>query len=816
MSKVVYAVDGMYCAACVSRVEAAVLGLPSVQSATADLLQGTLTIESNPGPAPATELRHAVTTAGFDLPDLTTSLTVQGMRCASCIGRIESGFSGFDGVASVRAHLLQASVEFALDQPKTQGLIERIQGRLRALGYEPAPRVGPREGLAASPAVSWRQNLAFIADKKLLISALFTVPLLLPMLAPMLGDNAWFWEPEPWLQALLCAIVLFYGGSQFFVFAGKALRARTANMDVLVVTGTSAAFGLSLYELTTVDAAGSADLYFETAAVVVTFILAGRRLEAFAKRRTLSAIASLRRLRPDEITLVIDGELTAVPLEAVRVGDIVRVSPGEAVPVDGTVLNGRAWVDESAISGESMPVDLGPGGLVREGSVVTNSQLEVRAEAVGRASTVGRIVEALESAQTSKAPIQHQVDRVAAIFVPVVLGVAALTVLGWWLGSGDIAPAVLNAVAVLVIACPCALGLATPAAIMVGVGAGAKAGILVKDAGALEAGTTIDTVIFDKTGTLTEGRPALTHVLPVPGLAPAELLQLAASLQRASEHPLAKAICEAALGQNLSLAPVTDFVADAGLGVRGTIARRPLRIGRLTYLGARNVPRGLADRAVELERSGHTVVWLGERAGDVGDATTEPLTLGAIALRDTRRKDATDALNLLLQRGLEIEVLSGDNQPATATLCRELGIERFSAGLLPDEKAARVLELRREGRKVAMVGDGINDAPSLAAADLGLAMACGTDIAIQAAHMTLMRSSPLLVSAALEIAQAAHRKIWQNLFWAFCFNVIGIPLAALGLLNPMLAGAAMALSSVAVIGNALRLRHWQPSPPPPA
>jgi Cu+-exporting ATPase len=642
------------------------------------------------------------------------------------------------------------------------------------------------------------------------------------------------WMVPAWLQCLLAAPVQFGFGARFYRGALLALRAGSGNMDLLVALGTSAAFGLSL--VLWWKAPGEPDhLYFESAAVVITLVLLGKWLEARAKRQTLSALDGLRRLRPETARVRRDGAEITVPLNQLQVGDACVVRPGERLPADGLIIEGRTHLDESLLTGESLPVAREVGATVTGGALNSEGLIVVRTTAVGAETQLSRIVRLVESAQEKKAPMQQLVDRVSAVFVPVVVGIAIVAGLGWLAVSGDVETAVLHAVSVLVIACPCALGLATPATLMVGTGLAARRGILVRDAQALEALRTVRLVAFDKTGTLTEGRPRLVRALTAadtaaPGYgdhsdrrdlvtaSTSELLTLSASLQAGSEHPLARAVMEAAQAQGLGTRPVSELRAVPGRGIEGqwlTEGARggcvTLRLGSTRWLQELGVSPGpLAAAAQADTEAGHSVSWL-TREDDRGREL-----LGLLAFGDAPKPGAARAIAQLQRHGLRTVMISGDHAGAAAAVAHALGIQEVRAEVLPGEKAEVIHALRRTlgpGQGIAMVGDGINDAPALAAADVGLAMAGphgGTDLAIESAGLTLMRGDPAQVMQAWALSVSIRRKLTQNLFWAFAYNVVGIPLAALGLLSPVVAGAAMALSSVSVVSNALLLRRWQP------
>jgi P-type Cu+ transporter len=655
------------------------------------------------------------------------------------------------------------------------------------------------------------------------VAALLAAPLLLPMLFAPFGIDAML--DGRW-QCLLATPVQFVLGARFYRAAWSALRARTGNMDLLVALGTSAAYGLSVYELLA-HGSDTTHLYFEASAVVVTLVLLGKWLEARAKRQTTAAIRALQALRPERAIVRRDGREVQLPIAEVRVGDEVVVRPGERIAVDGRVVEGESEIDASLVTGESLPVAVAPGARVIGGSVNGSGALLVGTTAIGAESTLARIVRLVESAQAKKAPIQRLVDRVSAVFVPVVVAIAFVTLLGWGFGSGDWQHAILCAVAVLVIACPCALGLATPTALMAGTGAAARRGILVQDAEALERARAIEVVAFDKTGTLSVGRPQLERLGPAPGESGSEVLGWAAALQSHSEHLLARAvhdaavldaaavhdaaICDAATreharsatGEHARSVVAVDLRTLPGRGVSGTIDGRALIFGNARLMREHGVDLApLADANREAERDGRTVSWL----ADVGPA---PRLLGLFAFEDAPKPSARAAVQCLLGSGLQVVLVTGDNAASARAFAAQVGIASVHAEVLPADKAAVVDALRAGGRHVAMVGDGINDAPALAAADVGMAMASGSDIAMHAAGITLMRGEPMLVADAIEISRRAVAKIRQNLFWAFAYNVVGIPLAALGLLSPVIAGAAMAASSVSVVANSLLLRRWQ-------
>ncbi|MBC7376203.1 MAG: copper-translocating P-type ATPase, partial [Burkholderiaceae bacterium] len=637
------------------------------------------------------------------------------------------------------------------------------------------------------------------------ISTALTLPLVTPMLLQLFGIE---WMLSGWLQLALATPVQFWLGARFYRAGWNALRAGSGNMDLLVALGTSAAFGLSLYLLLMHAAHGMPHLYFEASAAVITLVLLGKWLEGRAKRQTMAAIHALNALRPATARVRRDGMEIELPIEQVVVGDCVLVRPGERLAVDGEVLEGHSHVDESLITGESLPVEKAVGDRVTGGSMNAEGVLMVKTLAVGAETTLARVIRMVENAQAAKAPIQRIVDRVSAVFVPVVLGTALLTLLGWVMATGNWEQALINAVAVLVIACPCALGLATPTAIMAGTGVAAQHGVLIKDAQSLELAHGVTTVTFDKTGTLTQGRPTLLALHAAAGSSRDEVLRLSAALQKTSEHPLAHAVMDVVRAEQLPVPDAQNAKALPGRGLAGSVRGQRLSLGNSRMLRELGVePGALAVEAARLEGEGGTISWLIHQETEGGAANL----LGLLAFGDTVKDTARDAVSRLHELGIETVMLTGDNQGSALAVGRALGITQIHAEVLPGDKAALVQQLRATGKVVAMVGDGINDAPALAAADVGIAMATGSDVAMETAGITLMRGDPRLVAASLDISRQTYATIKRGLFWAFFYNLVGIPLAAMGLLNPMIAGAAMAFSSVSVVANALLLRRWRPN-----
>ena len=722
-------------------------------------------------------------TTTFDLP-------IGGMTCASCAGRVERALGKVPGVQSVSVNLAneRAHIE-VLGQMDPAVLIAAVD----KAGYTATL---PQSETATEASQAQRLHHERWA---LLLTILLALPLVLPMLAQPFGVH---WMLPAWVQFALATPVQFIFGARFYIAAWKAVRAGAGNMDLLVAIGTSAGYGLSMYEWLTAPAGSMPHLYFEASAVVIALVLLGKYLESRAKRQTASAIRAQEALRPERAIRVVDGREEDVAISALKLGDQVLVKPGERFPVDGEVVDGQSHADEALISGESLPVPKQPGDKVTGGAINGEGRLLVRTLALGAESVLARIIRLVEDAQAAKAPIQKLVDRVSQVFVPTVLVLALITLLGWWLYGAALETAIINAVAVLVIACPCALGLATPTAIMAGTGVAARHGILIKDADALERAHAVSVVVFDKTGTLTSGTPKIAHLAAVDGNE-SRVLQQAGALQRGSEHPLAKAVLDACAERGLTVADVSASQSLTGRGIAGTLDGQALALGNRRLLQESGLSEGeLGSCATAWEAEGRTLSWLIEQGA-------QPRVLGLFAFGDTLKPGALEAVQQLKAQHINSHLLTGDNRGSARVVAEALGIDDVHAEVLPAEKAATVAELKKTG-VVAMVGDGINDAPALAAADIGIAMGGGTDVAMHAAGITLMRGDPRLVPAALEISRKTYAKIRQNLFWAFVYNLIGIPLAAFGLLNPVLAGAAMALSSVSVVSNALLLKTWKP------
>ena len=757
--------------------------------------------------------------------DTELDIGIGGMTCASCVSRVEKALAKVPGVSTATVNLATetARIHFA---PADQ-MEAKLRRAVRDAGYEP---------VAANAAIDAPDASPWAGFMPVAIGLALSAPLALPMVGDLFGKH---WMLPAWVQFILATPVQFILGARFYKAAWGAVKAMSGNMDLLVAIGTTAGWLLSMWLWLTAEPDTMVHLYFEGSAIVITLVLLGKSLETRAKRQTTSAIRALHALKPEIAHLIgLEGEVD-VPIAEVLVGDKLVVRPGERLPVDGVLLEGHSQVDESMLTGESVPVHKEPDSKLTGGSINGDGRLVMQVKAVGSETVLSHIIRLVEDAQAAKAPIQRLVDQVSAIFVPVVLGIALVTLLGWYFTGHSFEFAVIRAVAVLVIACPCALGLATPTAIMAGTGVAAKYGMLIKDAQALELAHKVDVIAFDKTGTLTMGKPRLTaFVLAEASTDEAQLLSIAASLQSGSEHPLARAVVDTAKARNLPIPSPDNVRAVPGRGSEGEVGVDSYLIGSLRWMQELNIDLGaLASKAADLQQQGATVSAMAQR-------TTAGLTMKALmAFGDEPKPGAKEALALLRQRGIKTIMVSGDNRGAAEAMARRLGLRpeegEVMSEVLPGDKAALIAKLKegdhaisrraasreisplggqrstrsdkRVGHVVAMVGDGVNDAPALAAADVGMAMSNGTDVAMHAAGITLIRGDPALVAAALDISDRTVAKIRQNLFWAFAYNVAGIPLAAFGFLNPVVAGAAMALSSVSVMSNALLLKRWKPT-----
>lgn len=724
-----------------------------------------------------------------------TVLDIKGMTCASCVFRIEKVLKKNDGVIAASVNLATEKASISYEPSKID--VQKIISLITVAGYEAkaseSNKLDPNEKL----------NILKREKRLILISTLLTLPLVLPMLVEPFGIHL---MPSPWIQWLLATPVQFYVGARFYKSAWGALKAKIGNMELLVAIGTTAAYGLSIYLLLkNIDhlAHHPPHLYFEGSSVIITLVLLGKYLEARAKMQTSAAIKALQDLRPSTARIIQGSTEIEVPLELIKLGDTVVVRPGERIPVDGLISKGSTHVDESLITGESLPVSKKEEDKVVGGSINGEGAIFVQVNAVGTETTLSRIIRMIEDAQAVKAPIQRLVDKVSGYFVPAVLVIAALTIVITGLLNGNWETAIINGVAVLVIACPCALGLATPTSIMVGTGVAAKAGILIKDAEALEITHSLTVVAFDKTGTLTEGKPSVKKLYSYE-TSEQNVLRILATIQNGSEHPLGKAIIEEAQRKNVTFAHPETSKALPGRGLEAVVDGKQYIVGSKLVVKEMNIQDVVTlSLALDRETLGETVSYLID--------VSEKKIIGLVTFSDTIKDSARTTIEQLKALGVKTVMLTGDNKGSARTVARELGIDQVYAEVLPENKSEIIKELRAKGENVGMVGDGINDAPALAAAHVGMAMSTGTDVAMHTAGITLMRGNPLLIPDAISVSRKTYSKIKQNLFWAFIYNVIGIPLAAFGYLSPVVAGAAMAMSSVSVVTNSLLLRRWRPS-----
>ncbi|PZN12405.1 MAG: heavy metal translocating P-type ATPase [Bacillota bacterium] len=786
----------MTCAACANRIERGLKRLDGVVEATVNLATNRARVRFDPARVSAADMAARVRDLGYEVPLQQARLSIEGMTCASCVNRVEAALRKLPGVVDVSVNLASntGTVRYV---PGAVNVAEMLRA-VRGAGYEARPLEDAGDESEAA-----RQREIRGWWNRFLLGAVLSLPLLAAMVthslmvqgpvADLLGNG--------WVQLLLATPVQFYVGWVFYRDSYFNLKNRNANMSVLVALGTTAAYFYSLAALLWPQL-GIPGVYFETSALLITLVALGKYLEAVAKGRTSAAIKKLLGLQARTARVIRDGREQDVPVDAVEVGDIVIVRPGEKIPVDGVIIEGRSAVDESMLTGESLPVEKGPGDEVIGATVNTTGTFKFRATKVGKDTALAQIVRIVEEAQASKAPIQAFADRVSNYFVPAVIAIAVITFGAWYLATRDFTTALLSATAVLVIACPCALGLATPTAVMVGTGRGAENGILFRGGEHLEATGTLNAILLDKTGTITVGKPSVTDVV-AEGMDEAELLRLVASAEKNSEHPLASAIVERARQEGLQLEEPSDFEAIPGHGVRATVGGRELYVGNRRLMERQGIDlAGIRDRLEALEDQGKTVMM----------ATVDGRLAGLIAVADTIKENAPEAIAELQRMGLEVWMITGDNARTARAIARQAGIppERVLAEVLPAEKAGKVRELQARGLKVAMVGDGINDAPALATADVGIAIGTGTDVAIEAANVTLMRGDLRGLVAAIDLSRATLAKIRQNMFWALIYNALGIPVAALGYLSPVLAGAAMALSSVSVTTNSTLLKRFDP------
>ncbi|WP_427127024.1 heavy metal translocating P-type ATPase [Priestia megaterium] len=791
-------ITGMTCAACSNRIEKGLKKIEGVKEANVNLALERSTIVFDPSKTSPQAFEEKIEKLGYGVVSEKAEFAITGMTCAACSTRIEKGLNKLEGVtkASVNLALETASVEYSPSQIAPQDIAQRVE----KLGYGAKLKSEERE-----EEQSYREKELSKQKGKFWFSFILSVPLLWAMVSHF-TFTSFIPLPHmlmnPWVQLALATPVQFVVGKQFYVGAFKALRNKSANMDVLVALGTSAAYFYSLYSsLKSLGSSAHTDqLYYETSAILITLILLGKLFEANAKGRSSEAIKKMMGLQAKTAVVIRDGAEVEIPVEEVQKGEVIFIKPGEKVPVDGEIIEGQSALDESMLTGESVPVDKNIGDKVIGSTLNKNGFLKIKATNVGRETALAQIIKVVEEAQGSKAPIQRLADYISGIFVPIVVGIALLTFFVWyiWIAPGEFAPALEKLIAVLVIACPCALGLATPTSIMAGSGRAAEFGILFKGGEHLEATHKIDTILLDKTGTVTNGTPELTDVRIAQGYEENDLLQLVASAERLSEHPLAQALVAGIKNKGIKIQDPLSFEAIPGYGVKATVQERELLVGTRKLMNQHKVNIDTAlEEMTNLEREGKTAMLV----------ALDGKYAGMLAVADTIKATSKEAVSRLKEMGLEVMMITGDNRQTAQAIAMQAGIEHVIAEVLPEGKAEEVKKLQQQGKKVAMVGDGINDAPALALADIGMAIGTGTDVAMEAADITLMRGDLMSIADAIEMSRKTISNIKQNLFWAMGYNTLGIPIAAVGLLAPWVAGAAMAFSSVSVVLNALRLQR---------
>ncbi|MED1017768.1 copper-exporting P-type ATPase CopA [Bacillus atrophaeus] len=791
-------VSGMTCAACASRIEKGLKRMDGVADAHVNLALETSNVTYNPSETGAAAIKEKIEKLGYGVVTEKAEFQIAGMTCAACANRIEKRLNKTEGVSSAPVNFALETV--AVEYNPKEVTINDLKETVAKLGYQ-LEQKGEADGETESPQKKEQRK----QTARLIFSAILSFPLLWAMVSHF-SFTSFIWVPDifmnPWMQFALATPVQFVIGWPFYTGAYKALRNKSANMDVLVALGTTAAYVYSLYlTIQSLGAHGHTDgLYYETSAILLTLILLGKRFEAKAKGRSSDAIKKLMKLQAKTATVVREGQEQIIPIEDVMTGDLVYVKPGERIPVDGEVTEGRSAVDESMITGESIPVDKSPGDSVTGATMNANGFLKIKAVNVGKDTALSQIIRVVEEAQGSKAPIQRLADQISGIFVPIVLGIAVITFLIWyfWAAPGDVGEAISKLIAVLVIACPCALGLATPTSIMAGSGRSAEFGILFKGGEHLEKTHRLDTIVLDKTGTVTNGKPVLTDAVAADGFEETELLRLAAAAETGSEHPLGEAIAAGVKEKGIDIPKLTRFEAKIGAGVSAEAAGKTILVGSRRLMESEGVQHeALLSQMSALEGEGKTVMLV--------SVDGEPA--GLIAVADTIKETSREAVKRLMSMGLEVIMMTGDNRKTAEAIAKEAGITRVIAEVRPEQKAEEISRLQQTGSRVAMVGDGINDAPALATADIGMAIGTGTDIAMETADITLIRGDLNSIADAIRMSRLTMKNIKQNLFWALGYNTLGIPIAAFGFLAPWVAGAAMAFSSVSVVLNALRLQR---------
>jgi Cu+-exporting ATPase len=799
-------ISGMSCAACAARIEKGLAKLEGVDSANVNLAMERATIQFDDEKIQPQQFEELINKLGYHVIHEKNdeagqvNLKISGMTCAACSARIEKKLNSLKGVNSASVNLAaeRASVAFDPKQVNTEDMINIIND----LGYsaEKIEKVDRRQ--------EEEEKETEIRDMKisLIASILLSFPLVLAMVLSMLKIHGPLLEllHNQYFQLVLATPVQFIIGARFYKQSYYAIRSGNANMDVLVAMGTSAAYFFSLYNAFFQDVAPGMfkDLYFEASAIIITLILLGKYLEAIAKGRTSEAIKKLAELQAKTARVIRQGKEIQVPIEEVVLGDIVVVRPGEKVPVDGKIIEGSSALDESMLTGESLPIDKKAGDLVYGATINKFGVFKFEVSGVGKDTALAQIIKMVEDAQGSKAPIQKIADQVAGVFVPVVLVIAIVTFIIWYLTGAGVNKSLISAVAVLVIACPCALGLATPTAIMVGTGKGAENGILIKGGEHLETAYKLNTVVLDKTGTITRGKPEVTDVVSLSGLDENVLLKIAAQAEKNSEHPLGQAIYEKGRQVCGEIDDADSFEAIPGRGIKAVIDGKEIYVGTRKLMREQGIDAQTVEGSIsELEDQGKTAMLM------AADGKLE----GILAVADTIKENSREAIADLKNMGIEVYMITGDNKRTADAIARQAGISTVMAEVLPENKAEEIEKLQAQGRIVAMVGDGINDAPALATANIGMTMGTGTDIAMEAADITLMRGDLRTIPASIRLSRQTMRKIKQNLFWAFIYNIIGIPFAALGMLSPIIAGAAMAFSSVSVVTNSLSLKRFDPN-----